>query len=552
MYARIKISIIALSLLIAGNAAAQTDTDAILSAIQKEVTRSMDSLRIKNMRPPFFIDYTVVDTKVLSVSASLGSIVNEQEYTQRFGNPTILVGDYSRANDPSSMQSRIPLDNTAVDIETGIWRDMDLLYKNAAESYEAKLAAIARQKIDDEDLNLPEMEQTPPVQVILPPATANFDKKYWENYVAKASETVNKYPEIVSSSVSAQVNTIMTYTYNTEGTKLAIPSVIHSVSMTMSALADDGMSMSNSFGISHTDFEKIPTLEKFIDTCEVVISKFISSCKAPTIKNEAYAGPVLFERSAVSQTFLSLFFNSANSLRAVRKPLLSNFGGGNTLEVMKDKKIISRDLSVTSMSGTQSYKGEKLVGYFPVDAQGVAPKAEEVLVENGVLRGMLNGRTPTRKFQHSNGHMRRLSSYGTAIYPGVARLSSTKTFPTDSLKKMLLAAAKEEDYEYAYIVRRYPSEVYRIYVSDGHEELVRGVRFPDYTMKSYKRVLGASDTDYIDNIVSVITMSFIVPEAILFEELEVVHNDNAQLQKPYIAPQPQPAATPEKGKKQKK
>jgi hypothetical protein len=112
------------------------------------------------------------------------------------------------------------------------------------------------------------------------------------------------------------------------------------------------------------------------------------------------------------------------------------------------------------------------------------------------------------------------------------------------LIKKLLNVAKEEDFDYAYIVRNRQRqgnfcEVYRVNVSDGHEELVRGVVFPDLNMKSFKRILGASDTEYFYHTYNFGTLSsFVVPDAILFEELEITPDNNINFEKPYIVPQP--------------
>jgi hypothetical protein len=157
---------------------------------------------------------------------------------------------------------------------------------------------------------------------------------------------------------------------------------------------------------------------------------------------------------------------------------------------------------------------------------------------------MLNGRTPTKKFQHSNGHMRMHLNYmNPRIGPGNVLFTSNDTYSPDELKAKLLSTAKEEDLDYAYIVRRYrgngPLSIYRIYVADGREELLRGAILPDFNIRSYKRMLGASDREFFYNTHSSGNFAtYIVPEALLFEELEVSRNNNITFKKPFIVPQP--------------
>src|SRR5204862_5460554 len=69
-------------------------------------------------------------------------------------------------------------------------------------------------------------------------------------------------------------------------------------------------------------------------------------------------------------------------------------------------------------------------------------------------------RTPTLKMKQSNGHARAAINNGgikTVLAPGVIKLTNVNpatNVDKNKLKQMLLAAAKEEDLEYAYIVRK--------------------------------------------------------------------------------------------------
>jgi predicted Zn-dependent protease len=480
----------------------------------------------------------------MDVSASLGALTRSRDNNYRVGIPQLLVGDYQQNNsnfNTFSMPRNIGREDDAKGIATAIWESMGLIYKRSAESYEAKQAAIALRKFDEEDTGLPDMEQTQPVVKILEPVETNRDKAFWNDYACKASEIVKKYPEIISSGVNILNRNAMIYTYNTEGTQMAVPHSFHTVNLFLKTRTEDGQDLNYTLSIEHSDFKDMPALQQFIDTCEVAINKLLALRKAPLVK-EAYSGPVLFENQAVVEVFMLYFFIYGDQSLIARRKSVNGRLNNNT-EMMKDKKMISRSLSIKSLSGSQTYKGKKLEGYIPVDEEGVVPEKEIFLVENGVLRNMLNGRTPSKKFQHSNGHTRlSFNGHSTMTIPGNILLTSNNTFTKSDLIKKLLNAAKEEDLDYAYIVRNRQGnsyEVYRINVSDGHEELVRGVVFPDLNMKSFKRILGASDTEYFHHTYNFGTLSsFVVPDALLFEELEVTPDNNINFEKPYIVPQP--------------
>ncbi|MDR1338949.1 MAG: hypothetical protein LBK58_02680 [Prevotellaceae bacterium] len=516
--------------------------NAILSAVKSEVERNRSGLKIDKLKPPFFIKYTVVDLKSLHVSASLGSILRSMENSQKVGFSNLLVGDYDR-NNANFRQNNFPrnvvVENDARGIATTVWEDLDGMYKNAAENYEAKVAVIAQQNMEEEELNLPDFDKTAPLTMILEPPKMNMDRAYWENVAIKASEILKKYPEILNSAVNINITDPVIYSYSTENTSLRVPDPYYCMNIYLYTLTEDGQELSDELYIEHGSFEQMPSLQAFIDTCEAFVKYFIELKNAPII-TEAYTGPVLFEGMAVPEALQTYFFQS--TLIASRKPVGGQ--GGNNTEMMKDKKLTSRSLTIKSLSGTNMYKGKKLDGYYPVDAEGVVPDRELVLVENGVLRNMLNGRTPTKKFRHSNGHMRvNLNYMNQRVGPGNVLLTSNDTYSPDELRKKLLAAAKEEDLDYAYTVRRYrgngPLSIYRIYVADGREELLRGAVLPDFNIKSFKRVLGASDRELFYNTHMFGNFStYIVPSGLLFEEMEVSRNNNITFKKPFAVPQP--------------
>ena len=536
------------------------DNKVILPAIKSEVDRNIAKLKIDKLQAPFFISYAITDYKYLDISASLGTLLRSSEYARRTGYPNLLVGSYERNNMGyvtlddiyiGTYPESVCLENDAVGIATSIWRDLDRQYKTAAENYEAKQGIIRQQNLKEEDLNLSDFEKKDVINIIQNPSGTAIDKAYWEDYVKKASELLKKYPDIISSEVVLSVREGMVYYHNTEGSRYAIPSPYYKLNLRLSTMTTDGQELSDDLFFEHSSFTQMPAFEEFVLQCEGFISYFITLRNAPLIE-EAYSGPILIEKMALAEAFQNHFFSQ--SLIAKKKaiypedveryardhPLVST----NSLEMMLNKKVTSRSLTIKSLSGTELYDGKKLDGYYPVDAEGVVPDKELVLVENGVLKNMLNGRIPTKKFRNSNGHARfDENNLSNKVVPGNVMLLSNQTFSGDELKAKLIEAAKEEDLDYAYVVRRLRGNniiaIYRLYVQDGREELVRGASLPDFNMKSFKRVLGASDRNFMYNTTSFGPLTtYIVPEGLLFEELEVTRDANLSLKTSYTVPKP--------------
>lgn len=513
---------------------------------------------MEGMAPPFFISYSIVDFYNCSLAASLGSISSDNEFHFRRGIPTLLVGDYMRNNlniiDNRNQQPAITsLYDNASGIPITIWKDLDGSYKNAVEQYKAKMAMLQQQTQTKEELNLPDFEQVSPVNMVLQPNQLEFDKAYWEDYLRKASETAKQYPDILNSNVNLNVRNIMTYTYNTEGSRYAVPVTFYQLTFTANTRADDGQELNHTIWVENATLKQMPDLATFSNQCKTMMENLLELKNAPVI-NEAYSGPVLFEGLSVERIFRQAF-SWYNKLAAAPKLTQLNannyyYGsnnnqqqGGNDFEMLLNKKVISRSLSVESITGQEFYNGERLNGYYPVDAEGVVPDKNLMLIENGVLRNMVNGREPTKKIQHTNGHVRYdYNSNSFRVMPGNLLITSNQTFSNEELRKKLIDAAKEEDLDYAYIVKEYDNDckmIYKIYVSDGHEELVRGaIISDDGNLKPFKRILGASDKELITS-VGEVQMAIIFPDALLFEELDVTRMPNIEFKKPYFVSKPE-------------
>jgi len=522
----------------------------VISAIQKEVERNKSNLTMDGMAPPFFISYLIVDRHDYNLYASLGKIRNSNEYRQRRGVPNLLVGDYHRNNLNIVGGLPSPSLTSLYDNDSGIpltiWRDLDAAYKGAAERYRTKMAMLQQQTLTPEEQQLPDLQQVEPVSMILQPANINFDKAYWENYLRKASETAKQYPDILNSSIALNVRNIMLYTYNTEGSSYAVPSTFYQLIFTASVRADDGQQLSRTIYVENATFEQMPDLATFSNRCKTEMENLLQLMRTPVV-NDAYSGPVLFEDAAAIDIFRQAFFNN-NRLAASPSQLQLQrtsgaFQGGNSFELMLNKKVISRDFTIKSITGQEFYNGQRLNGYYPIDAEGVIPDKELVLIEKGVLRNLLNGRRPTKKIAQSNGHVRyEYNNNSFQTLPGNILITSDKTFSRDELRKKLIEAAKEEDLEYAYIVKVMDgggsNYIYRIYVDDGREELVRGATVVDAgNIKAFKRILGASNQNIITSFNSVQT-TVIAPDAILFEEIDITRIPNIDFKKPFFVEKP--------------
>jgi predicted Zn-dependent protease len=530
-------------------AASKTDKnkDVIADAIQKEVDRALEGLRIEGLQAPFFISYTLDDVKQLRISASNGSIVYSRNFPFRGGGSRLLIGDYQCTDEnfagttggTSGYDGTPCLDNSEEGIRNTVWRDLDAVYKNAAETYEQKLSAIKQLNIPAKDLELPDWDKTPViVKNDIPIPEINLDEKTYEEYVKAASTVFSNYKQqIFVSSVSLHIYSSVVYFYNTEKSSYRMPVNFTSIEVSAQTKTDDGEDLEASFDITLGNSNDLPKIDDLKKQCTDLAEKLLEEVQAPKLE-EAYTGPVLFEDLSVVRSFYFNFFRGEYSLVAQRKPFSANgmSYGGNGLEEMINKRITAREISIEDLTGTPEYKGIKLLGYTPIDAQAVATPPSLLLVENGVLKTLLNDRVPTQKVPHSNGHAMFLSGSGAGT--GVIKMSDSRTKSREELRKELFRIAKEEGYEYAYIVRdvanggSLPLELYRVNIADGTEKRIRSARINDMSVQAFKKIAAVSDKEFIYNGMAKNLISIIVPDAILFEELQIQSDRVDNFRKP--------------------
>ncbi len=535
--------------------AAETSTVVIPDAIREETERALAGLKMDGLKSPFFIAYTLNDFETLSLEAKRGSIVSSARYPARSSAARLLIGDYQctdenftgTAGRSSNYDGSPCLDNNAEGVRYTVWRDLDAIYKSAAETYEQKISAIKQLNIPAADMEVADWDKTPVVKLTdLPEVSVDLNKEKYEQYIKEASAVFNEYKDIIESEVSLQIGKSNIYFYNTEKSEYKLPRTYALMFVSAVALTDEGEGVGErkEYVCIHPD--DFPSLDNLKADCRSLAEKVLATKQAPAIE-ESYSGPVLFEGQAVEETFYSNFLGGKNPLVARRKPLSPNgyAYGGNGLEEMMDKRITAKEISIEDLTGTKEYKGQKLIGYTPVDAQGVVPPEKLVLVENGILKTLLSDRVPTQKIPHSNGHSLYGLGLGAQTGTGVIRMTDIRTKPIPELRKILFEKAKEEGYDYAYIVRRTagggsrPLGLYRVKISDGSEQLIRSARINNMDDQIFKKIIAVSDKEKIHQTVYSGLTTVIVPEAILFEELAIQKDMIDNYQKPPIVPQPE-------------
>ena len=559
-----------------------------MDAMNREIKRGMDSLKIEKMLSPLFISYSISDAKTLQIEAILGGIVESQERPVRLFENRVLVGENGITNENyldennlwswSRFDNTIPFSDNINDIRRGLWLLTDNNYKNAITNYEAKISALSQQSLTEEEKQLFDFSAVTKSEKVVPYQRIQLNKSQLESLARDLSAVFKKYPSIQTSDAKIFVYDGQVFFANSDGTNVQYPLQLVSVKVVATTQAPGGEVLNDHVLWFAKSVSQLPDENTMVADVEKMAGN-LSDLAQKVALTEPYSGPVLFEDQAAAEVLVQKFFTDVNGLVAVRKPVIGNAQiinyapdkvKENTLEAMMNKKVISRDITIEALPKFDSFLNTALFGSFIADAEGVLAPDTLVLVENGVLKNLLCSRTPTLKMKQSNGHARPALSNGgikTVTGPGVIKMTNNNpstSVDMKKLKEMLLAAAKEEDLEYAFIVRKVVSDaagiesensisyfgaaepkidltktiqVYRVKVSDGSEELVSLAEIQGLTTKSFKRLLATSSEMQVYNTMvkpvnsdlnsweyklTGIPASFILPEGLLFQELDIV------------------------------
>jgi TldD protein len=167
-------------------------------------------------------------------------------------------------------------------------------------------------------------------------------------------------------------------------------------------------------------------------------------------------------------------------------------------------------------------QGQPLLVHYDVDDEGV--KAQRVtLIENGILKNLLMSRRPGPDFESSNGHARSADLSETRPLSSNLLFQANDALKPAELRKKFIDACRNDGHAWCLEVKqmdnpalssvhqedfsdfiggvaggiasgeRIPLIVYRVYVADGREEMVRGGVIEGLTLRSMRNMLGIGD-----------------------------------------------------------
>lgn len=536
--------------------------DILLSAMKKELDRSFAKLKNAGEAPLYFLGYRVYDTHSIDLSGDYGSLMSgDPESHTRTLDVELRVGSPRNDNTHKvrggfhfgslrfldSGRSLMPLEDDEAAVRTALWEKTDAAFKTAQDNYnEVKTDKDVR--VSEEDTS-DDFSQEKPVTFIGEPKPFDVDRGVWEARVRKLSALFRNYPNIKQSSVHFSANKTVRYLVTSEGSKIEDEHIQYRVFATADAIADDGMEVWLYDGIEAASIKDLPDdakLEEMVNR----LAKNIEELRVAKVA-EPYAGPAILRNRAAGVFFHEIFGHRIEGHRQKDET------EGRTFAKKVGMQIMPAFISVYDDPTRERLGNKPLNGYYQYDDEGV-PAQKVVLVDRGVLKNFLMGRSPVKGFNNSNGHGRGAPGRAPVARQGNLIVDSTNRMPYEKLRAMLIEELKKQNKPYGLlfdeiaggftmtqsympqVFKLKPLRVWKVFADGRPDELMRGADLVGTPLASIERIRMAGDDDDTFNGSCGAESGFVpvaaVSPSLLVETIEVERQRKDQEKPPLLPP----------------
>ena len=515
----------------------ETESDQTLRAMHDEMERSRTRLQLPGVDKPFYIEYRLLDIDVRSVTSSFGALIASNDTRNRFMSIDVRVGDYHL--DSSNFVSEdgfqgflgttgeVGIDRDYNSLRQDLWLSTDQAYKQAVTQMSLKqsfLRSLTKPpEIDD-------FSQTTPIVKIDPRIEPDWTTRNWEEESRQASAALLKFPQLNATRVNYYLVYFTYYLMNTEGTTIRTSRHLAAIEAALDTTASDGMPLHNFYAVYVSKPGELPDPATVGQSLAQASTQLMTLRQSPIVSD--FTGPVLFQGAASGALLAQAL---APSLSGARPPLstmpafdemMQRMGGRSEWSGRVGSRVLPATMSLIDDPTLKEFNGAALLGNYDIDDEGV--KAQRVaIVENGTLKNLLMSRRPGPEFQTSNGHARSALLSDTRPLSSNLMLQATGGLNSADLKKKFLDACHDDGHEWCLEIKsmdnpalssirqedfsdfigavaggvasgeRIPLVMYRVYVADGREEMVRGGHIEGLQLRSLRNIPAYGDDENV-------------------------------------------------------
>ncbi len=492
-------------------------TTPLLDSMATELDRSLSVLSERD-QPVHFCAVSVTDETETEIMATAGTVACSRQVRDRYldvdlrvGTPTLDSTHPLRGTSSWRQRSRntvrIPLEDTPEHpLRHAIWHEIDARYREASQAM-VMLEANQAVRVEEED-PAPDFEPREPISDQVAVAPMSLDVERWEAVLSAISARLDASPRVHTSTAGLRAETRVVDYVDSEGSRLRHGGHHLRLSLTVSATADDGDVIRLGRYLDAHDPASLPTREMIEPWADELVERLEAQLDAP--RGQPYSGPVLLHGRAAGVFFHEVMGHRLEGHRQKRER------EGKTFKEYVGRPILPSFIDVVDDPTLPSWDGTDLNGYYHYDDEGV-PAERTVLVEDGILRGFLMGRSPIEGFEHSNGHGRRSTGRPPLSRMGNTIIEAEQGLPPDRLRELLLEEVRRQGLEYGIVVEEIDGgftstgrvwvnsfnvrarTCWRVYADGRPDELVRGIDLIGTPLEAFGNVIAAGDDAEVFN-----------------------------------------------------
>lgn len=475
--------------------------DVIFSAMEDEMKHVYKELSEKQKTEPLLIDYVLCHSRYSQAVASAGACTGITNYgTANRVMADVILGD-------SMITSKIEIDNRQptyihhemdyASIRKALRKESIKAYTSAVENLDNKKNKLNDSPKPEKEISVPEFRKLPPVEWIGRSAVnENTSIDTMKHLAERLSKVFLDYPELMNHKVYIRQRRFDHYRLTSEGQKIMIPESQLTIFADADIKTNNGLCITKEYRRHVSRIEDLPSERDIADELRQFAESIIKESKAKVVK-DLYIGPVLYEGEAAAEIIADNAIFYAHSYSYPERDMYDK------KYLYLDKKIFPKQLDVYQLGEDSIYNGVNLMGYNPVDANGQKPMTLK-FIEKGILKNMLSKRAPSVGSNLYTGN-EWFNTVGVSILPkfsaGILHIKSDEAIKYSKLRKLLLKSAKDQGFEYAYIVRdsrTAPQELVRVNTKTGEEELILW-EFEKPSRQEFKKAYGVSKEEIIYN-----------------------------------------------------
>lgn len=548
----------------------------IFKAMDMEIKRAMENLKVEELQKPYYISLRLKDINLKSVNFSFGFEKNNESSNYRNLSTTVRVGSpkFDQTNFSSSFDfgfydmdyfTSIPIEDDLEVLRQTFWLSIDKAYKDSQEKYSKKKGFIERhpqEKYSDDFI----MVEKPFVYIEKMPEVLDFQVIY--DLSKNISFYLKNFDFLNDGSVYLFSLLKKQYFLDSEGSKHLRIEPYYSIQINLDCFSSNYYPLSLNTSYVFSSKEGMPSEEKI----KKEIDELIFYLKEIREKEplEKYSGPVVFEREGSTSFFLALL---GKGVSGVREPLSEQsyslpFKKGGFLGKKLNQKILPSSFEVWDKPSLKHYNGIKLIGFLPVDDEGVESKDIQI-VKEGKLINLPMRRTAYEDYLNLNGHGRegQFTVISTDVDSTVTNLiiEDKNGLSKEDFLKKLEEYAEKENFEKVLFIKKLkksfsvadlemdffsfteglkgalspPMVMYLYNLKTKEKEAVWGLEFSSIGENVLKDILYSTKENWLSQIYEFLSMdslaySVIGPEMILIEDLSLKKSKIQRIKKPLV------------------